>query len=429
MKSFLTAHEATKVLGISRATLYAYVSRGLIRSEEADAGKRTRRYHAEDVDRLRRRQEQRRDPDQSAAETLNWGVPLIDSALTRIADGRCYYRGHDVVDLAATRTVEEVASLLWTGHFYRWDSLTSRVSLPDRFIMMGTQLAGLPPYDLLRILLPLAAVRDRGAVDLRPAAVASTGRRIMSVMTLILAGELPSMGIASTLAKRLAQVNGSREELGAMPAALGGDVSEHLISAALIVCADHELNASSFTARCVASTMANPYGVVEAGLAALSGYKHGGMGERVEILLADCAGASDVAGLLHDRLRRGEGLPGFGHNLYPDGDPRGRLLLDQLRRAGFTDPVAESVEQAVFDLTGERPNVDYGLVAVTRAMRMPPGSALTLFALGRTIGWIGHAIEEYQKDRLIRPRARYVGPVTNADHVAAPVDNRPGGAQ
>src|SRR5450631_1511941 len=133
MKTYLTADEATDILGISRATLYAYVSRGLIRSEEADAGKRTRRYHAEDVERLRRRQEQRRDPDQSAAETLNWGVPVVDSALTKIADGRCYYRGYDVADLAEQRTVEEVASLMWMGDFDRWDSLAGRVALSDKF--------------------------------------------------------------------------------------------------------------------------------------------------------------------------------------------------------------------------------------------------------------------------------------------------------
>src|SRR5580700_9787001 len=97
MKAFLTADEATTILGVNRSTLYAYVSRGLIRSEEANVAKRTRRYHAEDVERLRQRKEQRRDPEKSAVDTLNWGVPIVESALTRIADGHFYYRGHDVV--------------------------------------------------------------------------------------------------------------------------------------------------------------------------------------------------------------------------------------------------------------------------------------------------------------------------------------------
>jgi len=159
--------------------------------------------------------------------------------------------------------------------------------------------------------------------------------------------------------------------------------------------------------------MATPYAVVDAGLAALSGYKHGGMSEHVTQMLTDCEGrsADDVNARLYDRLRRGEGLPGFGHALYPAGDPRGAYLVDELRRCGVVDTTAEAVATAAFDLIGERPNVDYGLVLITRALRMPSGSALTLFALGRSIGWIAHAIEEYQKDRLIRPRARYVGPL------------------
>jgi len=398
MKSFLTAKEATEALGISRATLYAYVSRGLVRSEEADNARRTRRYVGEDVDRLRRRQEQRRDPDQSAAETLNWGVPVVDSALTRIADGRCYYRGYDIAELAGQRTVEEVASLMWTGHFDRWDSLAGRVALSDKFWTVRAQLTQLSHYDLMRVLLPLAAVRDRAAVDLRPEAVASTGRRILGAMVMAVTGQLPGEGMASAIAAHFAP---------------SVDFAPGLIGATLILCADHELNTSTFTARCVASTMAAPYAVVDAALAALSGYKHGGMSERVEQMLAECdgLGLDDVKSRLYNRLRRGEGLPGFGHALYPDGDPRGRYLVDNLRRCGAVDPTAEAVATAVFDLIGERPNVDYGLVLVTRALRMPSGSALTLFALGRALGWIGHAIEEYQKDRLIRPRARYVGPL------------------
>ena len=396
MKAFLTADEATKELGISRATLYAYVSRGLIRSEEADHGKRTRRYHAEDVDRLRRRQEQRRDPDQAAAETLNFGVPVIDSAITRIADGRCFYRGYDVVDLAAGRSVEEVASLIWTGSFDRWDSLAGRVQFSDKFWAVRGLLEHLPPFDLIRVLLPLAAIRDRAAVDLRPDAVASTGRRILGSLMMTVTGRLPDQGIASTLAAHFAPD---------LPYA------ERLLAAALVLCADHELNASSFTGRCVASTMANPYAVVEAGLAALSGYKHGGMSERVDKLLGECEGKDlgTVTSILHDRIRRGEGLPGFGHALYPDGDPRGRYLVDEARAHGALDSTAGIVAKAAFDLVGERPNVDYGLVCVTRALRMPSGSPILIFALGRTIGWIGHAIEEYTKDRLIRPRARYTG--------------------
>src|SRR5262249_29294563 len=112
---YLTAQEATKELGVSAATLYAYVSRGLIRSEPVDGKKRVRRYHREDLQRLKERKELRRNPAKLAEQALHWGAPVLESAITLIANGRLYYRGHDVLSLAATRAVEEVAGLILLG--------------------------------------------------------------------------------------------------------------------------------------------------------------------------------------------------------------------------------------------------------------------------------------------------------------------------
>ena len=185
------------------------------------------------------------------------------------------------------------------------------------------------------------------------------------------------------------------------------------IDAALVLCADHELNVSAFTARCVASAAASPYDAVAAALAALKGARHGGVGSRVQALLAEAGSRQRARSTLAGRLRRGEAIPGFGHRLYPHGDPRAAALLERAA-AVAADPrrleVLHAVVAAAEDLLGERPSLDLGLVALAEALRLPPEAPLVLFAAGRTVGWIGQVVEEYGRGRLIRPRARYVGP-------------------
>jgi citrate synthase len=184
------------------------------------------------------------------------------------------------------------------------------------------------------------------------------------------------------------------------------------IGAALILAADHELNVSAFTARCVASAAASPWDVVSAGLAALKGARHGGHAERVEALFREAGSAAGARRVLADRLRRGEEIPGFGHPLYPGGDPRGAALLALAAAAAPRSPAVERAQglaEAGRELIREHPTIDLGLVALSRALGLPERTPLALFALGRTIGWIGHAIEEYGLSRLIRPRAAYVG--------------------
>jgi citrate synthase len=185
-----------------------------------------------------------------------------------------------------------------------------------------------------------------------------------------------------------------------------------ILRAALVLCADHELNVSSFTARCVASAGSHPYAVVLAGLSALEGPRHGGASARVESMLTAMRQARPLRAAVEARLRRGEPIEGFGHPLYRDGDPRARLLLDLLG-----ERCAKSAEyrfvrdfaDAAAAVTGEHPNLDFGLAAVGRGLNLPAGSPLALFAIGRSVGWIGHAIEQYETGQLIRPRAKYVG--------------------
>jgi citrate synthase len=185
-----------------------------------------------------------------------------------------------------------------------------------------------------------------------------------------------------------------------------------IVRAALILCADHELNVSSFTARCVASAGSNPYAVVIGGLAALEGPRHGGAGARVEAMLESVRKSRDLAGAIQARLQRGEPIEGFGHPLYPDGDPRAKALFELLRAAYAKSPELAfmlAFGRAASDAGRGHPNLDFALTAVSRVLRLPAGSPIVLFAAGRTIGWIGHAIEQYATGQLIRPRAKYVG--------------------
>ncbi len=444
-RHFLTAAEAAAALGVRRATLYAYVSRGLLRSEDDPSG-RGRRYAVAQVEALKQRAAGRRDPPGLVRDALDWGVPVLDSSLTLIAGGRLCYRGLDAVDLARRgETLECVAALLWLG------SLDAPLPggaprpapvwprHPLALLTEGEIATGRSWRPMQRLLawLPLASADDPVAYDLRPASVVAAGARLLPLLATCAAGTGPPSAsgasttapVAAILARGWAKPGsgaGSAGRVGGDSAGSGSAGGEgiaamtQLIDAALVLSADHELNVSAFTARCVASARAPLAAVVQAGLAALSGARHGAYADRVEALFDEIAPAPGspvradaVRARLADRLRRGEDVPGFGHPLYPDGDPRGRLLVDL---AAARRPGAAAVEQALAmadaarDLLGDRPTLDFGLVTLARALDLPAGAAVALFAVGRAAGWIAHALEQYADPRLIRPRARYVGP-------------------
>ncbi len=410
--NYLSASDAAAALGVSVTTLYAYVSRGLVRSEAVGGSRRSRRYRRDDVERLKDRQEQRRNPsraaEHAAERALHWGTPVLESALTLIENGQLYYRGHNAVRLAETRSFEEVAALLWTGEWPDAAALTPAAP-PDLRPWAAALDARADPSaaGAFQMVLPLAAQADAPAYDLRPAAVRQTAARILQ--TLAAAAVYPAAAGGGLLAEGLARQWAPK--VAAAP---------QLLNAALVLCADHELNVSAFTARCVASAGATPYDVVTAGLAALRGSRHGGHTARVDALLDEIGTPGQAGRVLAERLQRGESLPGFGHHLYPPpaGDPRGRALL-ALTQKHFRRSKAVSVALAVAAeaerLIGEQPTLDFGLVVLARALGLPRGAPLALFALGRTAGWIGQALEQYALGQMIRPRARYIGVPAVAD--------------
>ncbi len=396
---FMTARQAASALGISPATLYSYVSRGMLRSERVPGDPRIRHYPEEDVRRIVERKEFRKNPAKAAARGLHWGSPVLESSLTLINQGRLFYRGNDAIEMAQHATVEEVASLLWTGDSSQASQLFTKESLklPRKTLALFNKNSDLGPIGRCQQVLSLVGASDLSAPNLTAAAVAKTGARILRLLFSVVCRTSVSTPLDAALARKW------------MPKRIP---SARAIRAALILCADHELNVSAFTACCIASAQATPYEVVVGALAAFSGRRHGGASEDIEDLFREAEETRQYRRLLARHLRKFGYIPGFGHPLYPDGDPRGRLLISlaetQGRRSAFA--FADELIHAARVLTGEHPNLDFGLVTLTRAFDLPSEAPTALFALGRTIGWIAHAIEQYAASELIRPRANYVGP-------------------
>ena len=365
MDGLIDAAEAVALLGVGRATLYAYVSRGRIRAEPDPADPRRRLYRRTDIEGLRQRKALGRRPEKVAEATLDWGLPVLDSGVSLIADGRLSYRGRDAILLAGEATLEATARLLWDcGVADPFDAPPP--PMPAAWAPVLPLLTGLAPIDrasaLLALVPPTLPSWRRTAARLWPEAAALV--RLIAAAAL---GQAPSALPVHAMLGRAWGVD-----------AVGADKLRAALPAALL-----------------------------GGLAALSGPRHGGMTGRVEMLFDELMRDGDPERLIAGRVGRGDSVPGFGHPLYPAGDPRGAALL------ALAEPDAPTLGlvRAVADLTGQWPSLDVGLVALARQLRLPAGAAAALFAIGRTAGWLAHALEQAGQNRLIRPRARYTGPM------------------
>jgi citrate synthase len=386
---FLDAAAAAAQLGITRATLYAYVSRGLVQTRPDPRDPRRRVYSADDIGRLAANKSRGRKPAEIAATTLDWGLPALTSRITLIADGGLYYRGMDAAELAQHASLEDTARLLWNCGTDDPFAAAAPAVTPawDR---VGAELADALPIERCLALLPLAQAGTHVMWQHVPRRLWADGAALLRAMAAAATGTNPS---TAAIHAHMAEA-WRLDRRGA-----------ELLRAALVLCADHELNASAFAVRVIASTGASLSACLTGGLGALSGPLHGGMTSLTEILFEEADRAGDAASVVQERLRRGDRLPGFGHPLYPDWDPRARTLLALLP----PDPVREALLAAMESIGGKAPNVDFALAAVRRALGLPRGGALALFAVGRTAGWIAHALEQQADGRLIRPRARYAG--------------------
>jgi citrate synthase len=458
---WIGAAEAAQRLGVKPATLYAYVSRGVLHRRRGPDGRRSL-FDPAEIDRLAGRGEPggmagRTRPRRSGpAATF-----VIESAVTEISGGGPRYRGVEVTRLALWRPFEEVAEWLWTGTSVpsapelpsapasaasrgHAASLTSRASLarpdpPGRLraphpaswqaapeaVAAGTAAqAGLPattlPLERLQVIVPAMAATDPFRRHLDAPAVIAAGRGII-------AGMVDCLPDARALAGPAAFIPAARPGEGGIAGRLWYKICPRrpdpgllgAVRAALTLLADHELAASTVAARVAASVRADPYAVVATGLGALGGAPgEGGGSLSAETMLAAVRDPGDAARVVGDYLRRGQRLPGFGG---PDegggpgrpGDPRTALLLEltgkvALRSARYA--AAAAVLDEVRRGALPEPNIDFALAVLASVAGMIPGAGEAIFAVARTSGWIAHALEEYARDVPLRPRAVYTGP-------------------
>ncbi|MEM6463135.1 MAG: citrate synthase family protein [Pseudomonadota bacterium] len=361
----VTATEACDRIGISRETLYAYVSRGLVRTIAHPGDGRRSLYDRRDIQALLERKRRGRSRRAAAESTINWGEPVLKSKITRISDGQFYYRGRNAIEWSRDQTLEDTLALLAAVRTRSSLQTMSSVATPDHarpfdriVAMMAAQAVGNPCGD----------GRPRAAELLRLTAMSAAGAPVH-----------PQLPVHEILARAWSDRS---------------DVAD-MLRRALVLCADHELNASAYAARVAASAGASLPACLLAGLATLSGTRHGGMTARCRRWME----AVDRDGL--SKLSPSKAPPGFGHPLYPDGDPRTVELLNQCALT----PKWNSVVRRVYDATGSHPSLDFALVHIKRRYRLPVGAALGLFAVGRTVGWLAHIFEQRQSGRLIRPRA------------------------
>ncbi len=393
----LSATQTCRVLGITQATLYAYVSRGLIESRPGP-DHRSRLYLRTDVERLAQRKRAGRGAARGAAQSLDRGLPVLETRISLIRPDGPYYRGRSAVEaVRAGATLEDIARLLWDcGEV---DPFASPIApqWPGTVAAIAGD-AALPPLTRAMSALPLLGLDTHPALSSAPPQRHAIAATLLRHNAALLVGTAPFDGPVHRL---LAQTWRPGDE----------DFAE-LVRAALVLCAEHELNVSAFAARVVASTGAHLHATVCSGLAALSGPRHGGATARAYALMQGACASGSAHDFIAARWQNGDDLPGFGHALYPHGDARAAELLPRLHTRTADGAVLEQLHSmiaATEDVTGLKPNVDFTLAAICLVHGLQATPALVMFAAARLAGWLAHALEQQAQGRLIRPRAAYAG--------------------
>ncbi len=392
---WMDAASAAQRLGVKTATLYAYVSRGVLRRRRSADGRRSL-FDPAEIEELARRGRPRRPPGRHEM--------VVESRLTVLGEDRPYYRGRDALRLAESREFEEVAHWLWTGEetgVLAWRASAEAVDAA-RAAQSGLP-AGTLPLERLQVITVALATADPLRLTLDPPAVIGAGRNLVAGMVESLPPAVAApeaVSVPARLWSRLTAAEPRPELVGAL-------------RCALVLLADHELAASTLAVRVAASVRADPYAAVGAGLGVLGGALHGGTSLGVEALFAQIPEPRHAARIVGERLRRGERIPGFGGVVYERGDGRATALLDRVRTAAPGHPRL-AVAEAVLSETRTRglpePSIEFALATLVAVAGMIEGAGEAVFAVARTAGWLAHALEEYAHESPIRLRAVYTGP-------------------
>ncbi|RDJ19923.1 hypothetical protein DWF00_20730 [Bosea caraganae] len=385
-KALVDVDEATHRLRVSRATLYAYVSRGLIRSERQVENGRAHLYALADIERLVWRKTRARKPSGAAATALSWGLPVLETEVSQIDRGVLTYRGQPISEFADATSLEQVASLLW--------GVAS-----DPFQNACFKPADVPGWDSL-----LALLEGEGPIDRAIALMALTRRVAWARRLSHVPGNDEARLVQALACATTGRALDTRLPLHqALAQAWNVPDAADVIRRILVCSADHELNTSAFTARVVASTDVDCCTVLVSALTAFCGYEHTGVIGRSRALLAAARRGADLDDLIDEAQAGEKPLAGFYHRLYPDGDPRAAMVLSRCRVIPEARRLIDTVERR----TGLRPNIDIALVVVEAGYGLPTGAAEAMFATGRAVGWIAHATEQRASGIRIRPRASH----------------------
>jgi citrate synthase len=394
--AWLSSDEVARRLGVKKATVYAYVSRGLL---NADRSGRKSRFRLSDVESLLARIHP---GDSRAAQAA--------SRVFQMLDGQPTYRGQPALELARTRTFEEVAQLLWMGKLERrfaWPRPNAHTSsvvagclgqLPDGVMMT----------DKLMVAVSVIGALDRPGSTYHAPEVVASSRQLLTTMI----EAFPQL--SEPISSQSADDGPGASSPGPFAAVLWSRLSPRaaspaevrLLEMALILAAEHGLAAPSTTvARTAASLGATVYGVVAAGIGAGTGDVHGSSALIVEEMLRRLRGSPQAMRGLVEMARFQGRVPGFGHRAYPTGDVRAAFLLDRMAEVAGDSPRFAEVQylRQVMHERGLPPANNYlALATLAHCYDMAPGSTEAMFMIGRSVGWIAHAVEEYARKGLHR---------------------------
>lgn len=377
--------------------------------------------------------------DAAAASTSPAGLRGVVAASSSIGDvngekGELIYQGLNIHDLARNSTFEEVVFLLWYGRLPKRSELDElRINLarcyelPQQIIAMMRQFPrDADPMDVLRTAVSALDFYDKTARDTsREASIRTATRLTAQIPGIVAASHRLRQGLEPIKPKPEANIatNFLYMLKGEMP-------SEHdarIFDVALILHADHELNASTFTARVVAGTLADIYGAVTAAIAALSGPLHGGANTNVMKMLLEIGEVGKAEDYIKNGLAAKRKIMGFGHAVYRTEDPRATHLRQFSKEMGerASDTrwydISRKVEEVMQREKGLFANVDFFSASTYYMMGIPLDLFTPIFAISRISGWTGHILEQYADNKLIRPRAEYIGP-RNVPYI--PIDQR-----
>jgi len=368
--SWLERDAALHKLSVKAQTLYAYVSRGQVTARTHPNDPRASLYSEADIDRLVKRRRRGRSRSEIASAAIAWGDPVMETAITTVRNGRLVYRGQDAIQFAETATVEDTAALLWSC-----EQLTPASA-------QSLDLQGETGKARAFQFLAVRASQDPINIPTLSNDIARIGADLLLGFAAAIAG-VPGRGLFHQRLARLWNLDPN-----------GAD----LLRRTLVLVADHELNPSSFAARVTASTGSSLAASALSGYATLSGPRHGeAAAEALRFLRLQLSGGPS--------LQYPDQIPAVGHALYPKGDPRAKALLSWV---GLNPALKRVIKRAERDAENQA-NIDMALAALSIQLSLPDDAPFLIFAAGRMVGWIAHALEQAHSGKMIRPRAKYLG--------------------